>query len=47
MGFSYASKADSVVNTEEEVGEDLYQFLQVRQQQQQHEWTFCLYLSRT
>jgi hypothetical protein len=28
VGFSYASTADNLVDTEEEVGEDLYQFLQ-------------------
>jgi hypothetical protein len=30
VGFSYASKDDNLVDTEDEVGEDLYQFLQVR-----------------
>jgi hypothetical protein len=29
VGFSYASKTDPVVDTEVEVGEDLYNFLQV------------------
>ena len=30
VGFSYADKSDELVDTEAEVGEDLYRFLQVR-----------------